>query len=246
MSTRRYLRLLPSVLVVGTGLLFLKGSGLVHEAYAQAAATQDAAAPATSTPIDYAAADDNVATAAQVDVLTSLSKRDKQLDARAKALQMQANILAATEQRVDSKIAELKKLQSQITALVGTRDAAQKAQIAALVKTYGPDSMKPASAAAIFATLPDDVLIPVAQAMKPGDLGAILAKMNPQEAQKLTVKLVNRLTLPDLSALATPAPAMPAPAAGTATPQPGVAPAAKTAAAPLPKAQPPKAQPKGG
>jgi hypothetical protein len=51
MTTRRYLRLLPSVLVVGTGLLFLKGTGLVHEAYAQAA-TQEAAAQSAPAPID--------------------------------------------------------------------------------------------------------------------------------------------------------------------------------------------------
>jgi flagellar motility protein MotE (MotC chaperone) len=228
---KRYIRLLPSVLVIGTGLLFLKGTGLVHEAYAQDATQQTATAPTAPTP-DYAGNDTEVASAAEVDVLTSLSKRRAELDARESQIKMQANILAATEQRVDAKIAELKQLQGKLTTLVGQRDDAQKAQITALVKTYGPDGMAPAKAAAIFNDLPDEVLIPVAQAMKPGDLGAILSKMNPENAQKLTVKLANRLTLPDISALNTPVPAVTPQAAGT--PPIAAAPAQAAAAAPVP------------
>ena len=58
------------------------------------------------------------ATAAQVDVLTNLSKRRGELDARQSQIQIEANILAATESRVDSKIGQLKALQSQIAALL--------------------------------------------------------------------------------------------------------------------------------
>ena len=65
-----------------------------------------------------------------------------------------SNVLAATEERVDSKIAQLKTLQGQIAALLVQRDAAQDKQVAALIKTYGPDGMKAANAAAIFNTLP--------------------------------------------------------------------------------------------
>ena len=36
---------------------------------------------------------------------------------------MRANILAATEARVDAKIAQLKQLQAQITGLLAQRDA---------------------------------------------------------------------------------------------------------------------------
>ena len=46
--------------------------------------------------------------------------------------------------------------------------------------------------------------------MKPADLGAILSKMNPDTAQKLTLKLANKLALPDTMAALAPAPA-PAP-----------------------------------
>lgn len=238
MKKSRLVRLLPGVMLACGGLLVLNGNGLVHEALAQAAAPAAAdamAAPPAPANHDFADDDGEIATAAQVDVLTSLAKRRRELDARESQIQTESNVLAATETRVDAKIAQLKQLQSQIGALLAQRDAAQEKQIAALVKTYGPDGMKPANAAAIFNTLPDEVLIPVAQEMKPGDLGAILSKMNPDAAQKLTLKLANKLALPDTT------PAM-APASGTAPPAPGP----QAQAAPAPAAPAPAAPPKAG
>ena len=79
-------------------------------------------------------------------------------------------MLAATEARVDAKIAQLKSLQSQITALLAQRDAAQEKQVASLVKTYS--AMKPKDAARIFDSLPDDVLVPVAAGDEVGRAGA--------------------------------------------------------------------------
>jgi hypothetical protein len=121
---------------------------------------------------------------------------------------VQANMLAATESRVDAKIAQLKTLQAQITGLLVQRDAAQQKQVDALIKTYS--GMKDTSAAAIFSTLPDEVLIPVAQGMKSDVFGLILSKMSPDAAQKLTVKLANKLTLPETAQALAPVTAPPA------------------------------------
>lgn len=194
----RRLRLLPCVVILGASLLILKTTDLVHGAFAQPG--DNSALAANSDPVpankDYAGEDEQASSASEVDVLNSLSKRRHELDTRENQLDTQANILAAAEKRVDAKIAELKQLKNDITQLLGARDDAQQKQIAALIKSYGPDGMKPANAAAIFNNLPDEVLIPVAQGMKPDDLGPILAKMNPEAAQRLTLKLLNRLTLP--------------------------------------------------
>jgi flagellar motility protein MotE (MotC chaperone) len=95
---------------------------------------------------------------------------------------------------VDAKINQLKQLQTQINALVAQRDDAQKAQIDSLVKTYS--AMKAKDAARIFNSLPDEVLVPVAHVMKSDVLGAVMANMNPESARSLTVKLADRLTLP--------------------------------------------------
>ena len=219
MKLPRYIRLLPSVVVVGASLLVLKTSGLVHEAYAEsretaAALTKD---PVASNP-DYAGgADDEVASANEVNVVNALGKRRKELDARGALLTTQANLIAAAEARVDTKIAQLKQLQTKITALLQQRDDAQKAQVAALVKTY--TAMKAKDAARIFNNLPDDVLLPVAQEMKSDTLAPVMAAMNPEAAQKLTVKLANRLTLPQTTdAVAPPAPPQQDAAAPAATP----------------------------
>ncbi|HVV27075.1 MAG TPA: hypothetical protein VHC40_03825 [Rhizomicrobium sp.] len=229
----RIFRLLPTVIAVGSGLLVLKTSGLVHAAYAQGE-TKPAAAAAEPVPAnrDYAGSEeDQTASTGTVDVLGSLARRRRELDARESQLNIQATMLAAAESRVDAKIAQLKQLQAQIDGLLAQRDEAQKAQVAALVKTYS--SMKPRDAARIFDQLPDTVAVPVAQQMKSDVLALVLASMTADNAKALTVKLADRLALPE--ATDAPNPAQPATAAGQPAPARAAAKpaaAAKAAAAP--------------
>jgi flagellar motility protein MotE (MotC chaperone) len=190
-------RLLP-VLTGACGLLFaIKAVGISEYAYAQATAAPAAAsAPADAPkPKHDIVEDKESSSSSEVDLLTNLSKRRTELDARETGLTMRENLIAAAEKRVDGKIAALKELQDQIQKLVAQRDTEQEKQIAALVKTYS--AMKPADAARIFDGLNDDILVPVASAMKPDVLAPVLAKMQAEAAQKLTVKLANRLNLPD-------------------------------------------------
>jgi flagellar motility protein MotE (MotC chaperone) len=233
----RYLRLLPSVVLLGAALLVLKTTDIVHAASAEAS---EQVAAITSDPVpsnkDYAGGDDDQASSArEVDVINSLAKRRRDLDTREGQLAVQANMIAATEIRVDAKITQLKQLQAQIATLLGQRDEAQKAQVTALVKTYS--TMKAKDAARIFNTLPDDVLVPVAQQMKSDVLALVLAGMTSDKAQALTVKLANKLTLPQTADAAAPAiipvpgptaAAAPAPPVQTAAAAP--APAASTKA----------------
>lgn len=225
MSGRRFFRLLPGLILVLAGLLALKTPGLVREALAQAApkAVDAMAAPTAPVNKDFAGADAEIATASENDVLTSLAKRRSELDSRQSDIDAKGAVLAATEQRVDAKIAQLKQLQTQIAGLLAQRDAEQEKQVAALVKTYS--AMKPASAARIFESLDDDVLVPLAQVMKSDTLAPILAAMNPASAQKLTLKLANKLALPQPPApdpaAAAAAPAAPATQAAGGTPKSG-------------------------
>lgn len=252
----RFFRLLPAVILVGGGLLVLKSVTLVQEARAQTAMTGQAPAPepkdTTHVAVTDPVIDDSESnSAAEIDVLTSLSKRRQELDAREQSLNMQANLIAAAEERVDGKIATLKGLQSTMQTLLGQRDAAEQAQLNALVKSYS--SMKPADAARIFNSLDDTVELNVAAAMKSDVLGAILSKMQPEAAQKLTVRLANRLKLPEPAPAVAAATAPETPAAQqmasvdpSATPPAAAAPApAQTAAtppAPTNTAAPPPAQ----
>ena len=227
MKTSRYFRLLPGVVVLGTAVLALKTTDLVHGAYAQGERVE---AALTKDPVptnrDYAGGEeDKVASANEVDVVNSLSKRRRELDARENALSTQANILAAAEARVDAKINQLRQLQAQINGLVAQRDEAQKAQIASLMKTY--TAMKAKDAARIFDNLPDEVLVPLAHEMKSDALGSVMAQMNPERARALTVKLADRLTLPQTNDRAMDKPADPVAA---------TAPGPQAAAAPKPAA----------
>lgn len=248
----RHLRLFPAVIIVGGGLLAIKGVGIVHEAYAQTAMTGQVAAPPPQDTTQVAVADPSVddadsSSSAEIDVLTSLSKRRAELDSREQDLDMQANLIAAAEKRVDDKISSLKDLQTQMQTLLGQRDAADQAQINSLVKTYS--SMKPADAARIFNDLDETVELNVAALMKSDVLGAILAKMQPDMAQKLTVRLANRLKLPDPAAATAASISQMCPAPGAApaqtasldpastTPTP-VTPSATPATTPPPAAQP--------
>jgi flagellar motility protein MotE (MotC chaperone) len=233
----RFARLLPSVVALGAVVLVLKTTDLVHAAYAQASAQ---VAALTNDPVpanaDYAGGgDDQVVSASEVDVMNSLSKRRRELDARETQLTTQTNMIAAAELRVDGKIAQLKQLQAQINALLVQRDDAQKAQIASLVKTYS--TMKAKDAARIFNSLPDEVLVPVSQEMKSDVMALILANMNSENAKALTVKLANRLALPQTTDAVAPAPVLPAPVAAAAAPAPASAPAPgpQASAAPAPK-----------
>jgi flagellar motility protein MotE (MotC chaperone) len=203
-------------------LFVAKTNGLIHAAYAEAGA-QVAALSGDPVPSnkDYAGGEeDQAGSASEVDVLNALARRRRELDARQGQLTIQANMIAAAEKRVDAKIAQLKQLQSQIAALMGQHDEAQKAQLAALVKTYS--TMKPKDAARIFNALPDDVLVPVAQQMKSDVLALVLSNMASDNAKALTVKLANKLALPQtldaMAPVAGPAPVAAAPGPVTAAP----------------------------
>ena len=237
---RNHIRLLPAVLALGTVLLALKGAGLVMTAEAQEQQSTPSATPSAQTPssttadqaVQSTAAvkptaadddDDTESSSAQVDVLTSLAKRRAELDARERDLDMRENLIAAAEKRVDGKIDSLKQLQSSIQGLLVQRDAAEQKQLDSLVKTYS--SMKPKDAARIFDSLDETVSLAVAAQMKPDVLAPIIGAMQSEPAQKLTVRLANRLKVTKeqqaAAQLAQTGPATPTPSA----PQPAATPA---------------------
>ena len=155
--------------------------------------------------------------AAEMDVLTSLADRRDALEQRQRDLDLRANIIAATEKRVDGKIGELKELQAKIEALMGQRDAKELEQLDGLVKVY--TAMKPKDAARIFGSLDDTVRLGVAGRMKPDVVAGIMAALPPEVAQKLSLELANRYKIAaPTPAAATPAPPGASAAAAPATP----------------------------
>lgn len=131
----------------------------------------------------------------EIDVLERLVDRRAELDRRNQELDMRDNLLKATESRIDEKIAELKEMETTLKSLLQLHDEQEKAQLDSLVKIY--EKMKPKDAARIFNGLEMDILIDVASLMKESKMASILAAMNSQQANKLTVELATRRQLPD-------------------------------------------------
>lgn len=130
----------------------------------------------------------------ELDVLQSLAKRRDELDAREKKLTENEALLKAAEQEVDKKVAELKKLKSEMETLLGQQKTAEEGRITSLVKIY--ENMKPKEAARIFDTLDMDILLDVIGRMSERKSSPILASMNPDKARDVTIKLAEQRRLP--------------------------------------------------
>ncbi|MBE7245717.1 MAG: hypothetical protein INR63_12245, partial [Actinomycetospora chiangmaiensis] len=69
-------------------------------------------------------------------------------------------------------------------------DEAEKQGLKSIVTMY--ETMKPKDAARVFDRLGHDVLVPLVVAMNPRKMAEILAVMQPEAAERLTVALANR------------------------------------------------------
>jgi len=202
--------------------------GLNASTPAQAAAAKPA--PAACAPTAAELAKEAGLSPAELQVLQSLSDRRGELDQRASDLDVQVNLIAAAEAKLDSRIQQMNGLKSDIQALLGQADQQQAAEIDSLVKVY--EAMKPAAAAARISLMDDSVRLPLAEKMKERKLSDILAQMAPEDAKSLTEKLAKRV--PGSAAITGAQAALNPPA----TPVAAAAPAAPTAAAAAPPPKP--------
>jgi flagellar motility protein MotE (MotC chaperone) len=123
-------------------------------------------------------------------ILERLQERRKELDARARELDIREGLIAAAEKRVEGKISELKQAQAQVGTAEQRKDEAEIARLKGLVTMY--ENMKPRDAAKIFDHLEMSVLIEVASQINPRKMSDILALMSAETADRLTVELANR------------------------------------------------------
>ena len=131
---------------------------------------------------------------AELRVLQSLGARRGQLDQREQDIDVQLQLLAAAEAKLDAKMKALTGLKGDIQGLLGQVDAQKQAEVDRLVTVY--QGMKPKDAAARMTLLSDEVRLPIAANMKERTLSMILANMAPGDAKVLTERLASRLTNP--------------------------------------------------
>ncbi|NBN63544.1 MotE family protein [Pannonibacter tanglangensis] len=156
------------------------------EAPAEAAPAGDAAAnaePPIPTEMEIGGS------AAERAVLESLGQRRRALQDQEGQIDLREKLLQATEDRVQQRVDELKALEQKIQQAVEEKRKQEESEVAALVVMY--ENMKPKDAARIFDRLELEILLKVVRQMKPRKMADILAKMNPEAAEKLTVAIAS-------------------------------------------------------
>lgn len=250
-------RLLPLIAVAIGGVVLVRAVGVAPGVFEGARAWAEEVAPAgaAAAPVAAAAAvcaltPEQLAqqagiSPAELRIIQSLQGRRTELDARDADLASMLPLLATAEQKLDAKVAALEAVKAEVRVLLGQVSEQEKAENDRLVAVYS--AMRPREAARVFATLDDDVRLPVAAAMRPRSLAAIMAQMEPAAARSLTEKLARRFEArQQLAARAAAASAAAAPAAETAAPAATPAPRAAGAApapAPAPAAETPAPAP---
>ncbi|WP_298743820.1 hypothetical protein, partial [uncultured Brevundimonas sp.] len=231
-------RLLPLIAVAIGGVVVVRAVGVAPGLFEGARAWAEEAAPtaaaATPAPAVCALTPEQLAqqaglSPAEMRILNALKDRRAELDVRDGDMASMLPLMAAAEQKLDAKTAALEAVKAEVQALLGQVGEREQAEVDRLVAVYS--AMRPREAARVFATLNDDVRLPVAAAMRPRALAAVMAQMEPAAARELTEKLAGRFAAQRrLAARAAAAesgaaaqPPVPAPAPAPAPPAPAAA-----------------------
>ncbi|HET9904759.1 MAG TPA: flagellar protein FlbB [Xanthobacteraceae bacterium] len=123
-------------------------------------------------------------------VLESLQERRKELDARARELDIREGLLKAAEKRLEARLQELKEKEAEIKSSLEKKHEVDAESFKSLVTMY--ENMKAKDAARIFDRLEMSILLEVASHINPRRMADILAQMAPEAAERLTVELASR------------------------------------------------------
>jgi flagellar motility protein MotE (MotC chaperone) len=119
---------------------------------------------------------------AQRALLERLQQRRQELDTRARDIELRENLIREAEQRLEARMNELRALENP-----NAENAPDSPRMKNVVAMY--EGMKPKDAARILDKLDMPVLVDIARAMKPAKLAEVIAAMNADIAQRLTVEL---------------------------------------------------------
>jgi flagellar motility protein MotE (MotC chaperone) len=198
-------RLLPILMVACSAMLALKLLGIMQvpgsvwkefagsaQVFAQDAGNLEAAGEPGEAIEDGAEAqapetDAPPGRTSELAILESLRNRRNELAEQEEELQLRENLIEAAEHRLENRIAQLEALEQRLQAATEAELEARKEELRGLVTMY--ETMKPKEAARIFDRLQMDVLIDVVNAMNPRKMASILASMNPEAAQRLTIEM---------------------------------------------------------
>jgi flagellar motility protein MotE (MotC chaperone) len=132
-------------------------------------------------------------------ILERLQSRRQELEARAREIDIRESLLKAAEKRIESKVQEMKAVESRIAAVSEQKTEADAAHFKGIITMY--ESMKPKDAAKVFDRLEMPVLFEIASQIAPRKMSDILGLMSTEAAERLTTEMARRAG-PDKSASA--------------------------------------------
>lgn len=127
-------------------------------------------------------------------VVMRLSERREELDMREDDLATREAVMTLSEVQLDDRLQRIETAIAKYDQRIGLLDEQEEARMAVVVKTY--EAMKSKSAAVIFNTLDEKVLLQVATRMKPQSMAKVLAAMNTAKASALTVRMAEQFSRP--------------------------------------------------
>ncbi|WCS28114.1 hypothetical protein LOK46_04355 [Methylobacterium sp. NMS14P] len=163
-------------------------TGSVGAKEAPAAASEKPAEPAPARPAPPAAG--NPASPTERVLLEKLGARRDALRQKSDELELREKMLGEAERKLETGLGDLKKAEDKVDAAAKAKEEAEKQGLKNIVTMY--EAMKPKDAARVFDRLGLDVLVPIVLAMNPRKMSEVLAVMQPETAERLTVALANR------------------------------------------------------
>src|ERR1700761_2338226 len=131
-------------------------------------------------------------------ILERLQARRQELDARAREIEIRESLLKAAEKKAESKVEELKTVESKIATATEQKNDAEAARFKGIITMY--ESMKPKDAAKVFDRLEMPVLYQIASQIAPRKMSDILGLMSPDVAERLTTEMARRASSSDQAA----------------------------------------------
>jgi flagellar motility protein MotE (MotC chaperone) len=123
-------------------------------------------------------------------VLERLQARRQELEARAREIDIRESLLKAAEKKVETKVEELKGVESRISTATEQKTETDAARFKGIITMY--ESMKPKDAAKVFDRLEMPVLYQIASQIAPRKMSDILGLMQPEVAERLTTEMARR------------------------------------------------------
>jgi flagellar motility protein MotE (MotC chaperone) len=123
-------------------------------------------------------------------ILERLQARRQELEARARELDIRESLMKSAETRIQSKVEELKAVESRVSTATTQKSEADTAHFKGIITMY--EGMKPKDAAKVFDRLDMAVLFEIASQIAPRKMSDILGLMSPEAAERLTVEMARR------------------------------------------------------